>query len=209
MKNMVWLFLLLIPVNLGALEIPLDELGTQKETSVLAYVDMDRILRSCQQSEKVQQEISALRENYEKEEKELQEKIAAGEKEIADLSAALSALRVSTATLSENTTTVLNLPGVSEDHSAELADRQKQLTEKKTEIENLRQTLSQKKEEHRAAIADRENQICNEKIVQVYKILEKLSTEENIAIIVNKENILYGPAHRDLTDKVIRILNNQ
>jgi len=36
----------------------------------------------------------------------------------------------------------------------------------------------------------------------IYKMLEKIAVEENLTIVVDKNNVLYGQASQDLTEKL-------
>jgi len=39
-------------------------------------------------------------------------------------------------------------------------------------------------------------------LADIYKLLDKLAVEFNLTIVIDKNNVLYGQASQDLTDKV-------
>jgi Skp family chaperone for outer membrane proteins len=87
--------------------------------------------------------------------------------------------------------------------------KEKEIKDKEAFIEVLKKEYAIKQDELSAATKSNRDELVkleasNTQAVlnDVYSILAKISVEENITIVVDKNNVLYGQASQDITEKV-------
>jgi len=92
---------------------------------------------------------------------------------------------------------------------AQIDSEEKEIVDIQAGIEQIKAAITKKKEELETAKKKTKDDIVkleasNTKAVlsDIYKMLEKIAVEENLTIVVDKNNVLYGQASQDLTDKL-------
>ncbi len=58
----------------------------------------------------------------------------------------------------------------------------------------------------RSELAAIEKESVTSLLEKIYKVIEKISKEEDITLVIDKNYILYGPQGQDITHKVIERL---
>jgi len=196
--------------------------GTEKgKTLSIACVDMEKLYKEYPKVEQSKKEYESLKkekqteiEEKEKEIKEIQDEIKKIEQEIEKAKMQTSqqvepvitstspetSVLVSTETPSEivtlSTSTAVEQKIDISKLELELQEKNKLLEEKKVECEELKNKTQKELKEFETS----KTMII---MADLYKIIKELAEEENISIVVEKGNILYGLPNIDITDKVI------
>ncbi|MFN3967239.1 MAG: OmpH family outer membrane protein, partial [Endomicrobiia bacterium] len=84
-----------------------------------------------------------------------------------------------------------------------------QLQEKKNILEEKNKEYEELKEKIKIELKEFEKSKTMTIMADLYKIIKELAEEENISIVVEKGNILYGLPNIDITDKVIERLRGK
>jgi len=203
------------------------------KTLSIACVDMEKLYKEYPKVEQSKKEYESLKkekqteiEEKEKEIKEIQDEIKKIEQEIEKAKTQTSqqvepvitstspetSVLVSTETSSEkllstSTETLSEIVTLSTSTAVEqkidiskleldLQEKNKLLEEKKVECEEL-------KKKTQIELKEFENSKTMAIMADLYKIIKELAEEENISIVVEKGNVLYGLPNIDITDKVI------
>jgi len=92
----------------------------------------------------------------------------------------------------------------------------REIKDKETEIEKLKQETNKKKGlvykltiQHKEDLKKLEEAQTTKVLADIYHILEKIAQEDNLTIIVDKNNVLYGLPAQDVTNKVIDMLRGR
>lgn len=92
----------------------------------------------------------------------------------------------------------------------------KQIAEMEAELLNIKKELEEKKaglgdilKKNQEDLVNLEEMQTNTILLDIYDILEKVAIDENVTVIVDKSQILYGESAKDLTDKVIERLQGR
>ncbi|OGS22632.1 MAG: hypothetical protein A2252_03370 [Elusimicrobia bacterium RIFOXYA2_FULL_39_19] len=104
----------------------------------------------------------------------------------------------------------------SQENVPNIEDIQRRISEKETEIALIKDAVLKKQQENTSlkkksdkALKDYEKNRTMALIGELYKIIEELAKEEDISIVIEKSNILYGTGGTDLTDKVLERLRGK
>lgn len=99
---------------------------------------------------------------------------------------------------------------------AEIANREKDINNIENGISAMKKDILKKREELNTIIKDNKNELIKleEKqtetvMADLYSLFEKIAKEENLVIILDKNNVLYGHQVHDITDKVIERLQGR
>jgi len=72
----------------------------------------------------------------------------------------------------------------------------------KKDIDTKRDEMSRKIRQNKADLALMEEKRTASVLADMYKILQKVAADENVTIIIDKNDVLYGQASQDMTDRV-------
>jgi Skp family chaperone for outer membrane proteins len=72
----------------------------------------------------------------------------------------------------------------------------------KKDIETKRDEMGKKIRQNKADLAQMEEKQTASVLADMYKILQKVAADENVTIIIDKNDVLYGQASQDMTDRI-------
>jgi Skp family chaperone for outer membrane proteins len=115
-----------------------------------------------------------------------------------------------TAAIVQSTSTVKQLSdSEKKDKEAQLKEIDKWIENTKKEIEKAQNALITESVKDQDDICKMEEENTNKVLEDIYKVLERVAEDENISLIVDKNQILYGQSAKDLTDKVLERLRGR
>ncbi len=213
-----------------SVEIPIE--GSSGGAVSIACVDMEKLFKEYPKVEQSKKEYETLKkekqtelEEKEIEIKNIQEEIKNIEKEIENIkesihkiseSEIVQPIEISTAPveilISTDTEILISTETFSEtittstftvSKTTDIATLEIQLQEKKNIIEEKNKEYKELEEKIKKELKEFETSKTMAIMADLYKIIKELAEEENISIVVEKQNILYGLPNTDITDKVI------
>ena len=212
------------PVSVISVEIPLGGstgvLGSA-EIANIGYVDIDLIFREHPMKKRLQAEFKSVYDKKMKESAELKVKIGKLRKVIVSSSTYVENLKSETDILQSNTqvkdvvtgTAAVSVPSVSPEI---IKDMQNKIKLAKKDILKMKEAISKEElgyekfiESARKDLLKLEQKHTSKVLADIYYLLEKVAIDENITIIVDKNNILYGKTAKDLTSSVLERLQGR
>jgi len=126
------------------------------------------------------------------------------------MAAAQQAMAVSGSTSTSSQSLPPAIVGVSTaSYQSQIDSKENDIRAKETGIEAMKQDIAKKKEEIAKQVRQNKDDLVrleekqtNSVLTDLYRVLEKIASEENITIIIDKNNVLYGQPGQDLTAKV-------
>ena len=157
-------------------------------TEKIAFCDIEKVFNSYSLTQ-----IS--RKQLKEEKKKIEEAIKKLEEEIKNLEDKILNIKKSTYTVSTSSVSISTqtLPGLSLEE----------------EIEKKRKELKVKKERFKKELEKKEEDIREQIIYRIYKVIEEIANEEGYTIILDKSQLLYSTTARDITDEVIKKLEEK
>jgi Skp family chaperone for outer membrane proteins len=101
-----------------------------------------------------------------------------------------------------STSTVKADPELIVSEEKQIVEMQTAVEKVKTEISKLKLDIDNAKKRTKEDIIKLEADNTKAVLNDIYKMLEKIAGEDNLTIVVDKNNVLYGRASQDLTDKL-------
>ena len=93
---------------------------------------------------------------------------------------------------------------------SEIAEKEKLIAGMEKEIEGLKKKIEEKKleipklvETQKECLNKLEEDQTNAVLIDIYSVFEKVAEEEDVTIIIDKNQLLYGKSVKDLTEKVL------
>jgi Skp family chaperone for outer membrane proteins len=93
-------------------------------------------------------------------------------------------------------------PAVIQGKEAAVREKEAAIDGLKKELEQQRASLRLKVRQNKDELSQLEEKQTAEVLADMYELLQKVAKDENVTIIIDKNDILYGQASLDLTDKV-------
>lgn len=229
----------LCAASLNAVEISLDNFKVEgsKSSSNIGYVDMDKIFQSHPLTKRLQDDFAAEADKRKKVIDEAQKDISETERIISSSSTItiqvkieLDALRINFAQLQAQpavqpvaasteaaaAVSVSTEPAKPVIDAAMVAAKENELKEIEKGIEAMKKDLEKKRyelgkliERNRKDLEELEEKHTASVLQDLYDILEKITVEENLSMIVDKNNVLYGHPGQEYTDKVLERLRGR
>lgn len=192
----------------------------------IAVVDMNKAITELPLSKKAQEEIELFKQNklneianLEKElEDTLKEEISLNmeinqiQHQISKLESELEITISTLSAVSQSTPTITN----TDNKENKLAELKEEINKKQKNLENIRETIDNKKNKIKMEKEKIEKEIEQKKqryeieiYAELYKIIQQIAKNENINIVIEKSAILYGTPQVDITQKVIDLIKKQ
>jgi Skp family chaperone for outer membrane proteins len=205
-------------------EIPLDRSAFSTETSTgiaptaVAYVDMQKVFSEHPLTKRYQDEFKADVEKRKKEIDDLENQIAALNKIIIASTTVLGQAQADIQTLKSAPLATGTTAAFGNQQSsptvcvapAALAAKQNEAKAMGDDIDKMRQQMKEKREEINTKITQGKEELTRleerqtaDVLADLYRIFERISREQNITLIFDKTNILYGRDARDMTTEVL------
>lgn len=208
-------------------------------TKNIGYVDIERVFESHPMKKRMHDEFLAEVDKLKKDQADLQTGIDAYDRIVVSSSTDAEKLRVEIAGMKDSLTNPptaaapieVLLPGttiyvqampkvekstqpvVSADMIAQKEAQLKSITAvidaHKKDMDLKKSELSKKVRDNKDALVKLEETKTASVLEDIYRILDKMAVEENINVVIDKNNVLYGQPGQDLTDKVIERLQGR
>lgn len=196
MKYLIFIIsiVLLYPVCGNALEIPLSGGSSQAGGQKIAFVDLDKIFDIFPQTKNA-------KEDYANRLSKMREMLGDREKDIENLQNQINILETTLKDLnnqpstSTETVTNQNASQSSGEGDNSVSNLKNQLETKKAELDELKKSSAQELQ----SFENQQNQII---LGKIYRALKELASEEQVSLVVDKRDILYGSVDIDLTEKL-------
>lgn len=218
---------------------PSASVGTGGTNKNIGYVDIERVFESHPMKQRMHSEFLAEVEKCKKDQTDLQCVIDDNERVVISSSTVAERLRAEIAAMKESlagpatsaapvevllpgtTIYVLAQPKVIASTQpvvtqAMVAGKEAELfavtagvDEQKKELARRKSEMSKKARDNKDSLSKLEESKTASVLADIYQILEKMTVEENIDIVIDKNNVLYGQPTQDLTDKVIERLQGR
>lgn len=92
---------------------------------------------------------------------------------------------------------------VYEKFERDIKEKEDALNSFNAEISKKKDDIAQKIKQNREDLTKLEEKQTQKVLADIYRILENIARDNNLAIIVDKDNVLYGPPNQDVTEKVL------
>ena len=219
--TLITIFLFVLSQSLFSIEIPTKDIAVIR----IGIIDMDKILNEYPLTQKLQQDIDALKQNKMSEiasvEKEiedlLKQKIAINTEieqlntQLSQISISSSSITISTSEIISSTTDVIqSSPTFTfqteqvEQIKKSIESKQKNLQQIEQEIVSKRQIVKQKQTDLESEIQKIKQKTESEIYAELYKIIKQVAQQEELNVVIDKSGILYGEAQIDITEKVLK-----
>ena len=219
--TLITIFLFVLSQSLFSIEIPTKDIAVIR----IGIIDMDKILNEYPLTQKLQQDIDALKQNKMSEiasvEKEiedlLKQKIAINTEieqlntQLSQISISSSSITISTSEFISSTTDVIqSSPTFTfqteqvEQIKKSIESKQKNLQQIEQEIVSKRQIVKQKQTDLESEIQKIKQKTESEIYAELYKIIKQVAQQEELNVVIDKSGILYGEAQIDITEKVLK-----
>jgi len=83
-----------------------------------------------------------------------------------------------------------------------ISDKEKGIEALKNEIEKSKAALSELRKKDKKELEALENKQSETVMADLYQVIEEVAKEEDLTVIMDKNNILYGKSAKNVTDKV-------
>ena len=220
-RTIILISLLIFCGRLGAVEISLDKFvvkGNQSSNSI-GYVDIEKIFANHPLTKRLQEDFNAEADKKKQAMNDLQKAINDLQGAVKSSMTLVTQMEIELESMKNN----LNAPVVVSTAAAKpsidaatVAAKEKQLKDNEAGIDNMRLVIA-KKEKDLCDFSDKckkemtelEKKQTDEVLADIYGILEKITVEDNLSMIVDKTNVLYGHPAQDYTDKVLERLQGR
>jgi Skp family chaperone for outer membrane proteins len=208
-------------LRIYSIEIPLDKRTVEQGSRInIAYVDIEKVFREHQLTKRLKDEFQA---EVEKRKAEI-DKVQAGVDELQKVMLATSTVITQIKSQIETKKILLaaatDQARISEDRElakgSEIASLEELLTRKEAELEETKKVCDLKGTEIEQMVCKNRDELLNleekntsQVLTDIYRVMQKLAEEEEVTIILDKNEVLYGKEVRDLTDKVIERLHGR
>lgn len=235
MKKYTLLFLLLgvlITISQAA-DISLNNSpASEDKTEVnVGYVDVNVLFKehpmTAQMKEEFLKEAEKRKQNYQ----DICNKLSAKENMLVSSTAELKQLKLDLENIKKNQTQVVQSSGTNQGKSSQgtavdsakindlndvikkkeilIAEKEKGMETIRTDIEKEKAEISELRKKHKEELEKFENKQTEIVMADLYQVIEEVAKEENLSIILDKNNILYGKSAKNITDKVKRRLQGR
>ncbi len=235
MKKYTLLFLLFgafITVSQAA-DISLDNSpASENKTEVnVGYVDVNVLFKehpmTAQMKEEFLKEADKRKQNYQ----DICNRLSVKENMLVSGAAELKQLKLDIENIKKNQTQVLQSTGESQGKTSQgtavdsaktndlndaikkkemlMAEKEKGMETVKIDIEKEKAEISGLRKKHKEELEKFENKQTEVVMADLYQVIEEVAKEENLSIILDKNNILYGKSAKNVTDKVKRRLQGR
>jgi Skp family chaperone for outer membrane proteins len=219
--TLITIFLFVLSQSLFSIEIPTKDIAVIR----IGIIDMDKILNEYPLTQKLQQDIDALKQNkmgeiasVEKEIEDLLKQKIAINTEIEQLNTQLSQISISSSSItistsefiSSTTDVIQSSPTFTfqteqvEQIKKSIESKQKNLQQIEQEIVSKRQIVKQKQTDLESEIQKIKQKTESEIYAELYKIIKQVAQQEELNVVIDKSGILYGEAQIDITEKVLK-----
>jgi Skp family chaperone for outer membrane proteins len=227
-----------IEIPLGTVRPAPEGAAAPEQSGAIAYVNVDKVFAEHPMTKRLKNEFLAEVEKRRKEIDDMQNAINEEQRvilssatQVTQAKAQLQQLRSKTgaaASPTEPVTAPLPAPttGTAESAVAPAADsadaaalvsaKESEIRDKEAGIELMKQNVDKMKQymEARLQTSKQDLQALEEKntddvLADIYHLLEKVARDENVTLILNKDDILYGQSVKDLTPKVLERLQGR
>jgi Skp family chaperone for outer membrane proteins len=219
--TLITIFLFVLSQSLFSIEIPTKDIAVIR----IGIIDMDKILNEYPLTQKLQQDIDALKQNkmgeiasVEKEIEDLLKQKIAINTEIEQLNTQLSQISISSSSITISTSefisstidVIQSSPTFTfqteqvEQIRKSIESKQKNLQQIEQEIVSKRQIVKQKQTDLESEIQKIKQKTESEIYAELYKIIKQVAQQEELNVVIDKSGILYGEAQIDITEKVLK-----
>lgn len=226
---------LLFPAASFAVEISLDNFAVQgnKGSNTVGYVDIEKVFAAHPLTKRLQDEFNAEVEKKKASVSDQQAAIEGMKQVVKSSSTMIMQMKVELEQMKQNMNSpVAQQPPVAEGtaapvavsteaakpavDAAAVAAKERDIKAGETELESIK-TLIAKREKDlcdytdqcKRDITELESKQTNAVLQDIYGILEKITEENNLSMIMDKSNVLYGQPGEDYTDKVLERLQGR
>jgi Skp family chaperone for outer membrane proteins len=233
MLNLIVVFIVVIftPLLSFSVEIPLDKHPeavtntTQQGSANIGYVDIDKVFAEHPMTKRLKDEFCITADKKKSELRSIQMEIGRLEQiivssttivnrskeEILILKNAGSKIAPPVVQSTSTSRQVIQSTASAKPLSLqEMAEKERSIPEMEKGIEELRKKIEAKKlevpkmlESEKECLTKLEEDQTNSVLADIYSVLEKVAEEEDVTIIIDKNQLLYGKSVRDLTEKVL------
>lgn len=111
-------------------------------------------------------------------------------------------------TVAQSTAAVEN-PEASEARKKEMQDKQAAVESMKVELQKMKDDLAVRVKQDKADLKSLEESQSGKIMEDLYRLLENYAKEENLTIILDKNDVLYGQQYQDVTREVLERLQGR
>ncbi len=219
---------LFLAVPSFGVEISLDNFvvkGNQASNSI-GYVDIEKVFANHPLTKRMQEEFNSEVAKRKKAVSDLQAAIDSMNASVKSSSTLVMQMKVELETLKSNLNSPVNAvvssftavaaSTVAAVTGADVAAKEQSIRASEADIENMKLAIAKKEQELcdfsnqcKTEISDLEKKQTDAVLADIYGILEKITVEDNLSMIVDKTNVLYGHPAQDYTDKVLERLQGR
>lgn len=222
-----------------AVEISLDNFKVEgtKSSSAIGYVDIETVFKAHPLAKRLLDEFNTEADKRSKEIDESRKGISDMQAAVISSGTLIIQAKIEMDSLKLNyaaqqsqppapviisTDTADAVPVVSTETAKPLIDqamitaKETELKSKESDIERMKQEIEKKKldlskliAKHKKELADLEEKNTNAVLADLYAILEKVTIEDDLSMIVDKSDVLFGHPAQNYTDKVIERLRGR
>jgi Skp family chaperone for outer membrane proteins len=226
---------LLLPAVIFGVDISLDNFVVQgnKSSSAMGYVDIEKVFANHPLTKRLQDEFNAEVEKKKAAVGEQQKTIEDAKQVVKSSSTLIMQMKVELEQMRQNLNSPVSqqpLPAadtmtpvaVSTAAAAPVIDaamvaaKERDVKAGEAEIENMKVLITKREkdlcdytDQCKREITDMESKQTNTVLQDIYGILEKITVDNNLSMIVDKSNVLYGQPGQDYTDKVLERLQGR
>jgi Skp family chaperone for outer membrane proteins len=195
-----------------SVEIPLEKKSIEQGTRInIAYVDIERVFKEHQMTQRLKDEFQAEVEKRKKDLDKMQGGVDELKKVILASSTVVNQLQAQIETKKKLTPVTTGQAGESD-----ISNMEAILQQREAELEVARKACDTKSSELEQMVCKNRDELLNledkntaKVLSDIYAVMQKIADEEELTIILDKNEVLYGKDVRDLTDKVIERLHGR
>ncbi|MFH1368273.1 MAG: OmpH family outer membrane protein [Elusimicrobiota bacterium] len=209
-----------------------------KTSSSIGYADMEKVFESHPLTKRLQAEFNTEAEKRKKDIDAARQEITATENIVKSSSTAILQLKIELDALKTNFAAQQAMPPQPEPvmlsteaaapvavstetakpalDQAMITQKEVEIKEKEAGIDKMKKDIEKKNielmrliDKSKKELGELEEKHTGAVLSDLYSILEKITIEENLSMIVDKGNILYGHSAQDYTDKVLERLRGR